>query len=277
MRVVVHPSPAAFLDRASGYLEQNEAENNLILGVMSNMHKTPSRLPEGAYMATVEDGDVIVGAAMMTPPRPIVVTRAPLPVLVALADDLDARAIALPGCNGVDRTSDAFSTLWCERHGKTRRIHMTMGAYQLDTIIEPEPPPGAMRMANGGDASTLSRWALGFFTDVGLENEADDGIVKRLTDAEQLFVWEHDGALESMAAHQGDTPNGARISLVYTPKEHRGKGLASATVAALCKRLLAAGKKFCFLFADSHNPTSNKIYRRIGFRYVCEFRLYAFE
>jgi predicted GNAT family acetyltransferase len=75
----------------------------------------------------------------------------------------------------------------------------------------------------------------------------------------------------SLAAFCGPTPNGMRIGPVYTPPQYRGKGYASANVAALSQRLLDSGRKFCYLFTDLANPTSNKIYQKIGYEQVCEF------
>ena len=40
--------------------------------------------------------------------------------------------------------------------------------------------------------------------------------------------------------------------------------------ADLSRRLLAGGRRFCFLYTDLANPTSNAIYERIGYRRVCE-------
>lgn len=61
----------------------------------------------------------------------------------------------------------------------------------------------------------------------------------------------------------------ARIGPVYTPAEHRGRGYASAAVAAVSRRLLADGSRVC-LFTDQANPTSNKIYQQLGFRPVVD-------
>jgi predicted GNAT family acetyltransferase len=55
---------------------------------------------------------------------------------------------------------------------------------------------------------------------------------------------------------------------VYTPPHYRNRGYAAACVAALSKRLLDSGRKFCALFADAENPISNGIYRKIGYRDV---------
>ena len=35
---------------------------------------------------------------------------------------------------------------------------------------------------------------------------------------------------------------------------------------------LAAGRRFCFLYTDLANPTSNKIYVAMGYRRVCDSR-----
>jgi predicted GNAT family acetyltransferase len=55
---------------------------------------------------------------------------------------------------------------------------------------------------------------------------------------------------------------------VYTPPEKRNRGYASSLVAALSQHLLDGGRKFCFLYTDLANPTSNKIYRALGYEHV---------
>jgi predicted GNAT family acetyltransferase len=67
-----------------------------------------------------------------------------------------------------------------------------------------------------------------------------------------------------------------RIYLVYTPDELRGHGYATACTAEITRRLLAEGKRYCFLYTDLSNPTSNKIYCRIGYRPVCDVACYRF-
>jgi predicted GNAT family acetyltransferase len=79
-----------------------------------------------------------------------------------------------------------------------------------------------------------------------------------------------------MAAHTETTPRTARIGPVFTPPSLRGNGYASAAVAALTRRLLAAGRAWCLLFADTGNPISTGIYRRLGYEEVALFREYRF-
>ena len=79
-----------------------------------------------------------------------------------------------------------------------------------------------------------------------------------------------------MAGCGGPTPHGLRVAPVYTPPEHRGRGYASACVAALSQLLLDSGRRYCFLFTDRSNPTSNHIYEAIGFEAVTEVDRWVF-
>jgi predicted GNAT family acetyltransferase len=91
--------------------------------------------------------------------------------------------------------------------------------------------------------------------EVGIGGDEDD---------HALLVWE-DSVPVCMAGCLGPTPNGITILSVYTPPEHRGRGYASACVAALTQRLLERGRRRVFLSTDLSNPTSNAIYQRIGY------------
>ena len=67
-----------------------------------------------------------------------------------------------------------------------------------------------------------------------------------------------------MAGYGARSPNGIRIGPGYTPSELRTRGYATALVAALSQYLLSSGHRFCFLYTDLANPTSNSIYQRVG-------------
>jgi predicted GNAT family acetyltransferase len=90
-----------------------------------------------------------------------------------------------------------------------------------------------------------------------------------------LYLWD-DGGPVSMTMAAAVTPHGSRIGAVYTPPELRGRGYASALVAAVSQAQLDTGRAFCFLFTDLANPTSNKIYRHLGYEAVCDVDEYRF-
>ncbi|HKZ79128.1 MAG TPA: GNAT family N-acetyltransferase, partial [Pyrinomonadaceae bacterium] len=89
------------------------------------------------------------------------------------------------------------------------------------------------------------------------------------------FLWE-DPQPVSLTSYGGPTPNSVRIGPVYTPPEFRRRGYASACVAAASQYLLDSGRKFCTLFTDLGNPTSNHIYQVIGYAPVCDVDEYRF-
>jgi uncharacterized protein len=78
-----------------------------------------------------------------------------------------------------------------------------------------------------------------------------------------------DGTVVSMAEADAETPDGQRVSAVYTPPGHRGRGYASATVTAVTRDVLRH-RRFAFLNTDAANPVSNALYVRLGYRVVGE-------
>lgn len=54
------------------------------------------------------------------------------------------------------------------------------------------------------------------------------------------------------------------------------KQYATECVAKLSKLLLKEGNKYCFLFTDLSNPTSNSIYQKIGYHPVIDENHYRF-
>jgi hypothetical protein len=79
-----------------------------------------------------------------------------------------------------------------------------------------------------------------------------------------------------MTGASGATPRGIRIGAVYTPPQDRGRGYASNLVAAVSQAQLDAGRTFCFLYTDLANPTSNHIYRAVGYEPVSEAMEFVF-
>jgi predicted GNAT family acetyltransferase len=113
-------------------------------------------------------------------------------------------------------------------------------------------------------------------------DSAEQNVDRRITSPRAgILLWEDGGAPVSAAGWGGATPNGIRIAPVYTPPELRGRGYATALTAELSQRLLdgrlfEGGRRFCFLYTDLANPTSNAIYERIGYRRVAESAEIAF-
>jgi predicted GNAT family acetyltransferase len=88
-----------------------------------------------------------------------------------------------------------------------------------------------------------------------------------------MTAWLCDGEPVSLLAVSPRLAGMVRVGPVYTPPEHRGHGHAGALTAAACRRALDEGVDDVVLFAEVANPTSNRLYRRLGFEALQE-RLY---
>ena len=150
----------------------------------------------------------------------------------------------------------------------TGREPSPVGRYRNPTSL----PDGRMRPATADDRPRLNAWADSFAEHAGTDDpRAGADVIEGVLRDGEIYLWEDDGP-RSMAAWVRPTRNGASISLVYTPPEHRGRGYASGLVAGISQALLDRGRRFTTLFTDQKNPTSNKIYARIGYQAICDWR-----
>ena len=104
----------AVLERIGDLLLADEARHNLALGILSTARAYAAVYPE-LHGWAAQEGQVVVGAAIRTPPHNLVLARpADEPAIDALAWGIDAE---LPGVVGAVPEIDAFAAAWAERHG----------------------------------------------------------------------------------------------------------------------------------------------------------------
>lgn len=269
MRFSSWKDTVGFLDRCGAFLIAEEARNNLIIGLGHNaMPPQPERSVE-PFFAVAEESGTVVGAAAMTPPFPLVLTACPEEALQSLVTLLARQPRPLREVVGPVRTVSAFVRTYCQAHTDTTyRTEKRMRLYRLDSVRPPaRQPGGGMRLANDGDNDLLITYTADFYRMAHEDHFDAESTVTRATADRRLFVWEDPDPV-SMAAWVRETPHGKAIALVYTPMKRRQRGYASALVAAVSQRALDEGKRFCCLYADLDNPTTNHIYQAIGYRPV---------
>ena len=166
----------------------------------------------------------------------------------------------------------AFAAMWKTLTGKSHRIKMKLRIHQLNTVQPVAKAQGNLRQATTSDRALLIQWFHAFEIEALGEAHED---TKRVVDLQLrrggIYLWE-DEIPVSIVSGQWSTPNGARIGPVYTPPEYRKQGYATACVAAISQVLLDQGCRYCFLFTDLTNPTSNHIYHSIGYQPVCDWQ-----
>lgn len=261
MRVVRPATIDEWIRLATPFLVEHEAEHGILLGVAMS---TPSPKPE-AYWALVMDGERVVAAGLRTSERLIVSREAAAGAIACLATE--AMSPATHAVLGPKAEAAAFvaATPYAWTKGMAQRV------YELRTVVAQPPSPGAHRLAGPDDRDVLADWVCSFHDEATNEGFQRDAVERKndhhiATGA--FHVWEDDGRLVACTVAVGRTPNGIRINTVYTPPELRGRGYGGSLVAAVCQYLLDGGRKFVLLHADLDNPTSNRLYSRVGFRPV---------
>jgi hypothetical protein len=269
-----YPTPSHFLAHAEPGLLEREAENNLILG-FARMAAIKDSAPR-PYFAAVADGDQICIAGFSTVPEKVGITQATRPdALSLLADDIHTACSAARLALGPEPGIGAFARLLAQRRGTVARQQMRQRIHELVQVESGlRLPAGRLRPAESGDLYVVAEWIGRFMGETGEMEAGAVDIARDRVENGRLFLWD-DGSPVSMAAWAGKTANGVRVNFVYTPAELRGRGYATATVAALSQRLLDQGNRFCCLYTDLANPTSNAIYHRIGYRPVCDAAVYG--
>jgi RimJ/RimL family protein N-acetyltransferase len=283
MQSNVVTNPEEFLGSTSRLLA-DEAKNSLILSLARGMIRSPE-LFDGARMFTVSDGNSTVASALITPPYNLIISEAATSgALERLVSTVLEEGIAVPGAIGVHPTIGAFVALWQNETGDDARIEMEQGIFSLERVEHISPIDGRPRLATVDDIELVIAWSSAFMEEAlpgdPVDRERQAKVVERrlIADAEAgVWLWEKGGTTVSMSGHSGPTGSGIRISGVYTPTTFRGNGYATALVAHQSQWLLDSGYRICTLFTDLSNPTSNAIYRRIGYRQVAESAMYRFR
>jgi len=163
-----------------------------------------------------------------------------------------------------------------EASGRKATATMSMSLYRLSKVVAPRQVRGSMVEANEALLPRAEAFAAAFHSELALQGPSD--FARAAVRARRFHLWlDEAGAAVASANWTGPTPNGARVNAVYTPPGLRGKGYASALVGALCQKLLDSGRRFGVLFADAANPTSNSIYRKLGFEFVAEHTTFRFD
>lgn len=170
-------------------------------------------------------------------------------------------------------------------------------------------PAGRARNVRTEDLALVTKWLEAFQVEVHTDVAQRAGHAaraKRLVEEtpENLFLWvdavaagEEEIVLGMCALGGSRLPGALRVCMVYTPAEHRRKGVAGALVYHVSAGVLRGGggeadgradgvradgvlqaeQPYLGIGTDAANPTSNKVYEELGFRFVRDLQNYWFS
>ena len=268
-----------FLDECGLRLEENETENGLMLGLCLKAKNAKEQGEEFPInLVGVWDEDILISTAIQTPPHNLVISNLTSEeVAKSLSFALKEKGYSLPGVVGQEKEASTFAKQWKNVSGLSPKLLGKQRIYELNQVQMPEHVSGVCREARLDDAETIAQWYEAFSEEVlGQKKPLNLESAKNTINNGNIYVWEDQDTLVSMAVTLNPTPNGIRINSVYTPPEHRGHAFAAANVATICQEQLDQGRR-PFLYADNDTPASNAMYKKIGFNHVSNSELYTFE
>ncbi|RFU36750.1 GNAT family N-acetyltransferase [Actinomadura logoneensis] len=265
--------PDAFDAAAGALLRADPARNTTHLTILDTLrHTGPHAYGTADPVFGWFGGAEPVAAFLCTPTFPILLTAAPDDAARALAETL---TFDPSGVNAEPSAAAAFAAAWERRTGAVPWTLMQQRLYRLETLVPPRPtPPGAAGTARAADAPLVLGWLDEFTAEAG--GAAPVAVMEERLRTGCVVLWEVDGEPVAMAGRTPALDGMSRVAPVYTRPAHRRRGYGAAVTAAVTRSALDAGVRHIVLFTDLSNPTSNGIYRAVGYRPVTDRLLLGF-
>jgi predicted GNAT family acetyltransferase len=270
-----------FLARTGKYLAKDEALYGRILGMANAVLRHPELIhKEDLWLCSINSGKEILAVALSAIQHTVILghfnggkTDIAEKLVTAAAENF----INISGVLGDKALADIFAKKWCKNQNVRIKHKMAQRLYRLDKVNDVPLSPGKFRLATMADKELVLKWYHAFYMDVSGEDPAGwEARTLPAIDQRWVFFWE-DSKPVSMATKTSPTDKKMSVGGVYTPPEFRGKGYATSCVAELSRNILQSGKEFCTLYTDLSNPTSNSIYKKIGYKEVSDSVEYTFE
>jgi len=273
-----YPNASEFLAVARPVLMATEDTSNLMLGLAEAMVSKASQIR--SWIVSTPSGPQFL--IFQTPPHNLILSPASDLAPVAFAAKQIAAEFAgldFLGVVGPVHEVDVFAQAWKQATGQNFQLGYRTRMYRADSAQMPEHSgqseiPGRMICANSDHLNLVTQWTYQFALEA---HPHEAGTIEKMREAttirlgrSQIFLWEVERQAVAQVLVSGETPAGTRLSAVYTPPELRGKGFATALVAQITQQKISEGKKFCVLFTDLGNATSNSIYQKIGYRAIAD-------
>lgn len=156
MEARLHDDLAEFHALTGELFTADPVANTVALTVVDVRLRVPASHDQPPVLLTVHDGSRLAGAALATPPLPLIVSALPPACAGAAADAL--AGIALGGAVGPRPEAAAFAHAWRQRNDVAVRERLAQRLFALGALSPPRGVPGAARRATTRDVDVLAGW-----------------------------------------------------------------------------------------------------------------------
>ena len=272
IEIISHNHASELISLSGAYLEQNESENNRVLGLAYKLAEASHyQDSEPRLLLSILEQGKAVGVAIMVPWWQSILSKFGTqvrPAMTHLVRHLREVDVQIPKIHGPAPEAQIFADCWVEAMpGVSTEVTMRMRTFEARAVADLPLSLGKLRLACMEDLPLMAQWHAAYLEEtwgVTLNFDRTKSYAEQGIKDQELYIWDHDGPI-SIARTDRPTNNGIAIHTVYTPPGHRNKGYATTSVLLLTKKLLAERYSFCCLHTDLANPTSNSIYTKIGY------------
>lgn len=188
-------------------------------------------------------------------------------------------------CSSIVGRADAVLGLWERlegRWGPARDVRPNQPLLAADRPAPVAPDPG-VRLAGFDEVDLLFPAAVAMYTEeVGASPLVDDGgrgYRRRVVDlvrARRAYLKVVDGEVVFKAELAVVTRHTAQVQGVWVAPHWRGRGIATAAMAAVLRDTLARVAPSVSLYVNDYNVPARRVYARCGFRPVGTFATVLF-
>ncbi|KAK9367576.1 hypothetical protein V1509DRAFT_144635 [Lipomyces kononenkoae] len=282
IRVKEYTNGQAFLNELLPQLEQHELENGHVISKAKIWHQNDNT-NAGYFSAALDNDGQLVYAAIWTPGNVMFLSWSSPDgggeeAQTMLAKHAAGRSLSVPGMQGCEPGAFTFTKTYVAALDKSYILQRAMTTYRLKDVKLPDHSRdmvsrGILRTATSeDDIKMLASWYIGFNEQCLMPIPDEDEAVKAISIhvwSGHMYLWTLDGKPVSMAFKVRPLKYGCAVSGVYTPREWRGRGYATAMMAVLSGHI-RMDYDFVSLHADNNNPTSNYIYQQVGYEKWCK-------
>jgi predicted GNAT family acetyltransferase len=186
-----------------------------------------------------------------------------------VADYLIKENITIRGITGNRAVVDIFNEYYSKRGGLQLEEHFSMDIMEIRKVKENKIVKGNFRKATLADLELLVKWHM--LSTLEMDNtELRYEEVKLRIEREirrgDVFIYENQEHIPvSTASGIRKLHRGIAIARVYTPRDQRCKGYSTACMDGLSRYYLDHGNEYCTLFVEKKNPSSNRVYKKVGY------------
>jgi len=266
LNLVVHKNINDFRDRCRGWLLRDEALNNSLIAVI-DLIANKSRAYSGPYwFGTLEEDGDIVAIAVQCMPDGLTLSETNSEGVALIYDAMSESVGAPHRILGPEPATTELAERWDQ---ETEYRALKEGDWNIHWVKKVLPPArpanGRLKKAEESDAEWVASWGAAYGKEKPAVVDVADFMLRKLR-RNELYVWDDDGA-KTMLTVSGFTDRGVRISAVFTPEEHRGRGYASVAVAVLSQSLLDDDNDFVVLHTKEGDP-AERVYKRLGYEQI---------